>query len=148
LAATTAEAMIDFDLPPGYQAVKVLDVQQNTPGAVLIASQERPSDMILISKVPDGILGNETWRTSYEDRRTREIADQLYDTQMVSTETDIIRGQPTTLRFFEGTDKNGQPVKQLACMFTGKNGDILLVIVASQATWDQTLVEDFLHSIR
>jgi hypothetical protein len=48
----------------------------------------------------------------------------------------------------EGTDQKGQAVRQLACMFQGKRSEILLVIVASQSTWDQSMVEEFLSSIR
>ena len=125
-----------------------MSIKGSTVDGVIIVNQVHPSDFIFISTVPDGILVNEEWRVSYEERGAHKIADQIYDTQTISTQTAMIDGQATTLRLMEGTDKNDQAVKQLACMFTGKSGDILLVMVASQATWDQAMVDDFLNSIR
>lgn len=144
-ATETARALIDFDLPPGYQPEKVLKLGVD---AVIIVSQVHSFDLIYISQAPDGILADDEWRTVYEERGAHEIADQLYDTQTISTQTAIVRGQPTTLRLLEGIDKNGRAVKQLACMFAGKSVDILLVMVASQATWDQSMVDNFLNTIR
>ena len=144
-ATETVRTLIDFDLPPGYQPEKILKLWA---GAVIIVSQVHPSDLIYISQAPDGILANDEWRTTFEERGAHEIADQFYDAQTISTQTAMIGGQATTLRLLEGTDKNGQAVKQLACMFTGKSGDILLVMVASHATWDQTMVDNFLNSIQ
>ena len=147
-AAEVARTLIDFDLPPGYQPEKVMKFKEEMADAVIIVSQAHPSDLIYISRTPDGILANDAWRTRYEERGAQAIADLLYDTETISTTTTTVRGQSTTLRLLEGTDKNGQAVKQLACMFEGKSGEILLVMVASQATWDQEMVDDFLKSIR
>lgn len=148
-ADEVARALLDFDLPPGYQPEKVMKLKEEASAdAVILASQAHPSDMIFIGRTPDGILANEDWRTKYEERGARAIADQLYDTETISTTTTTIRGQPVTLRLLEGTDQNGQSVKQLACMFQGKSGEILLVIVAGQTTWDQAMVDHFLNSIR
>jgi hypothetical protein len=148
LANQAARALIDFDLPPGYQPEKVLKLTGGAADAIIIVNQVHPSDLIFIAQTPDGILAHDEWRTRYEERGAQAIADQLYDTETISTTTTMIRGQPTTLRLLEGTDMNGQAVKQLACMFKGKSGEILLVMVASQATWDQAVVDNFLDSIR
>ena len=71
-----------------------------------------------------------------------------YNTQPVGTLKTTIRGQPTALRLFEGTDENGRKIRQVVCGFGGKSGDLLLAIVAGQDTWDQALVDRFLQSIR
>lgn len=149
LAAQTAKTLIDFDLPPGYQPEKVLKLNEDASAdAVILTSQAHPSDMIYIARTPSGILANEEWRTKYEVRGAHNIADQLYDTETVNTTTATVRGQPTTLRLLEGLDQNGQAVRQLACMFNGKSGEILVVVVASQFNWDQAMVDHFLNSIR
>ncbi len=147
LAAQAAHSMVDYDLPPDYQKLKVLSVQGQT-AAVIIAHRERPEDMIFIEHVTEGILANDEWRASYETRLSREIGVRRYNTQMVGTEKTTIRGQPTTLRLFEGTDENGRKIRQVVCSFGGKSGDLLLAIVAGQDTWDQVLVDRFLQSIR
>ena len=71
-----------------------------------------------------------------------------YDTRVVGTQKTTVRGQPVTLRHFEGTDENGRPVRQVVCAFTGKSGDLLLGMVTSKETWDQAMVDRFLQSIR
>jgi hypothetical protein len=67
---------------------------------------------------------------------------------MIGIQNATIRGQPTTLRLFEGTDENGRAIRQVVCGFAGKDGDLLLGMVAGQDTWDQGLVENFLRSLR
>ncbi len=71
-----------------------------------------------------------------------------YNTQAVGAQQTTVRGQPTTLRLFEGSDESGRKIRQVVCGFTGKSGDLLMAIVASQDTWDQAMVDRFLQSIR
>jgi hypothetical protein len=52
------------------------------------------------------------------------------------------------LRFLEGIYKDGQAGGQLELMLNGKTGEILVVIVAKVATWDQTMVNNILGSIQ
>jgi len=147
LAAQAAHKMLDYDLPPGYQESKVLSVQ-GQDAAVIIAHRERPEDMIFMEHVQEGILANDEWRASYETRLSREIGGRRYNTQAVGTLKATVRGQPTTLRLFEGTDENGRKIREVVCGFSGKSGDLLMAMVASQGTWDQAMVDRFLQSIR
>ena len=147
LAAQAAHKMIDYDLPPDYQESQVLNIQgQNA--AVIIAHRERPGDMIFIEGVQDGIIGNDEWRASYETGLSREMGVRRYNTQAVGAQQTTVRGQPTTLRLFEGTDENGRKIRQVVCGFSSKSGDVLLGIVAGQETWDQAMIDRFLQSIR
>lgn len=147
LAAQAAHKMLDYDLPPDYQESQVLNIQ-GQGAAVIIAHRELPENMIFIERVTEGIMGNDEWRASYETRFSREMGLHRYNTQQVSTQQTAIRGQPTTLRILEGVDEHGRKVRQVVCGFSGKGGDVLLGIVASQETWDQTMVDRFLQSIR
>ena len=147
LAAQAAHIMIDYDLPPDYQESQVLNIQDQG-AAVIIARRERPEDMIFIEQVTEGIIGNDEWGPSYEIRLSREIGLRRYNTQQVGTQQTTIRGQSTTLRLFEGTDENGLKIRQVVCGFTGKSGDLVMAMVASQDTWDQAMVDRFLQSIR
>jgi hypothetical protein len=147
LAAQAAHSMVDYDLPPDYQESRVLKIQ-GEDAAVIIAHRERPEDMIFIEHVTEGIIGNDEWGASYETRLSREIGMRRYNTQAVGTQKTTIRGQPTTLRLFEGTDENGRKIRQVVCGLGGKSGDLLMAIVASQDTWDQAMVDRFLQSIR
>ena len=147
LAAQAAHQMIDYDLPPDYQESQVLNIQ-GQGAAVIIAHRELPEDMIFVEHMQDGIIANDEWRASYETRLSREIGVRRYNTQAVGTQKTTVRGQPTMLRLFEGTDENGRRIRQVVCSFSGKSGDLLMAIVAGQDTWDQALVDRFLQSIR
>lgn len=146
--AQTTEAarnMLDFDLPPGYQPEKV---QKTSLDAVILVNQNHASDVIFIAQVPDGVLANEEWVQGYEERSAQEIGDQFYDTQFTGGQSAFIAHQLVTLRFLEGSDKDGKAVKQLVCMLKGKSGEILIVVTANNGTWDQTMVDNFLTSIQ
>jgi len=147
LAAQAAHTMIDYDLPPDYQESQVLNIQ-GQGAAVIIARRELPEDIIFIEHVTEGIIGNDEWGASYETRLSREMGLRRYNTQQVGTQQTTIRGQLTTLRLFEGTDENGRKIRQVVCGFSGKSGDLLMAMVASQDTWDQAVVDRFLQSIR
>jgi hypothetical protein len=144
--AAAAHKLVDYDLPPGYQELKFVDMGSNTT-SVIIANIKQPADLILIEQTPDGILGTE-YQTQTEENWPREIAEHHYDTHTISTKTVTVHGQPTTLRLLEGTDENHRPIRQAVLMFTGKSGDLLIALVAGLDTWDQTMVEHFLQSIR
>jgi hypothetical protein len=146
LAAQMAHEMMDYDLPPDYQELKVLDMGSGA-NDVIIAQLEKPENFILIQQAPDGLLNTE-YQAGAEEKWSREIAEHHYDTHTVSSQALTVRRQPTTLRILEGTDENGRSIRQAVCMFTGKTSDLLLVMVADQDTWDQTLVDQFLQSIR
>jgi len=147
LAAQAARKMIDYDLPLDYQESQVLNIQ-GQDAAVIIAHRERPEDLIFIEGVLEGIVANDEWRAKSETRLAREMGLRRYNTQQVGTQQMTVRGQPTTLRLFEGTDENGRKIRQVVCGFSGKSGDLLMAMVASQDTWDQAMVDRFLQSIR
>jgi hypothetical protein len=147
LAASAARSMLDYDLPPGYQELGVLVVEQR-PNAVIMAHRERPTDLIFIQIVPNGILTNDRWRASYVDRLSKEMWQHRYNVRAVTTQTRVIRGQATTVTILEGTDENGRQIRQAICGLTGKSDDLLVALVASQATWNQALIDRFLQSIR
>ncbi len=94
------------------------------------------------------VMDVEAWRTQYENNLSKEMGNQRYNTKAVATYQTTIRDQPTTLRVFEGSDEAGRKVRQVVCAFRAKSGDMLLAIVAGQDTWDQSLVDNFVQSIR
>jgi hypothetical protein len=59
-----------------------------------------------------------------------------------------IMGQPVTLVVSEGRNHDGQLYRQVDGMFEGKGGQALVVISGPVQTWDQTVVDEFIASIR
>ncbi len=149
LAAQAAHKFVDYDLPSNYQELKVLSISINdNNAAVVIAHRERPGDMIQMEVLTQGIIGVDAWEVSCAKRLSGEVGHVRYSTQLVGAQKTTVRGQPTTLRLFEGSDEQGRRIRQVVCGFKGKQGDMLLAIVAGQDTWDQSMVDHFLQSLR
>lgn len=147
LATETARTLIDYDLPAGYQEEQVLIIQ-GVARAVIISNRNHPSDLIALLPIPSGIIKNASWRTKYEERNSRFVGRYRYATQTINNQPITVRGQTSNLRTLVGTDQNGVLIRQQVCLFKGKTGELMLIFVASQSTWDQALVDKFIVSVR
>lgn len=68
--------------------------------------------------------------------------------ETVGEETISVRDQPVTLTIREGTNAEGDSVRQITGIFQGKSGPTMLMILGDQESWDQAAVDQFLGSIR
>jgi len=146
LAAQAARKMIDYDLPPSYQELKVLTID-NHDAAVLIVDRARPGNIIFIERVQEGIIGVDEWRIRYEENLSKEMGEYRFTTRTVGIQNTAVRGQLVKLRLMDGTNESGRRVRQVVCGFTGKSSDVLLAIVAGEDTWDHTMVESFVRFV-
>jgi hypothetical protein len=144
-AAQVANTMIDYDLPPGYREQSAMQVKAYYTLAI-IASNDQPSDLIAIQPASDLFMDPE-WGESSEERAAQEIGDLRYQTHTVSVQDVVIRNQPSRLRMLEGLDEDGHDIRQALSAFSGKNGNVLVIIVGDIETWDQAMVDQFLSSI-
>ena len=66
-----------------------------------------------------------------------------------ATEQAVINGKPAVLTTLEGTDENGQTMRQIFGIFEAKNGSgAMVMVMGDEAGWDETAVNQFLASIR
>lgn len=147
LAAEKARTLIDYDLPDGYEEQQVLMIQ-DVPRAAIISHRDRPEDMIALIPIPSGIIGNESWRTKYEERNSRYVGKYRYKTQTIGNQAIIVRMQNVNLRTLEGMDQNGVAIRQQVCLFESRTGELMLIFAASQASWNQEMVDTFIRSVR
>ncbi len=145
-AAQVAHTMIDYDLPPGYQEQRAMQVKTYYTLAI-IASNDHPSDLIAIQPASD-FLKDPEWGESSEERAAQEIGDLHFQTHTVSVQDVLIRNQPSSLRILEGLDEDGHDIRQALSAFSGKSGNVMVIIVGDIETWDQAMVDRFLSSIR
>jgi len=145
-AAQVAHTMIDYDLPPGYQEQRAMQVKTYYT-FVIIASNDHPSDMITIQLASD-LLKDPEWGKGSQEQAAQEFANLRYQTHTVSVKEVFVRNEPTELMILEGKDDNGIAIRQALTVFTGKNGNVLVIIVGDIETWDQAMVDQFLSSIR
>jgi hypothetical protein len=144
-AAQVAHTMIDYDLPPGYQEQSAMQVKTYYTLAI-IASNDHPSDLIAIQPASDLLMDPE-WGESSQERSAQEIGELHYQSHTVSVQDVVIRNQPSRLRMLEGQDEDGLDIRQVLSAFSGKNGNVLVIIVGDIKTWDQAMVDQFLSSI-
>ncbi|MEW5871432.1 MAG: hypothetical protein AB1894_19320 [Chloroflexota bacterium] len=149
LAAQRARALIDYDLPSGYQETRSLQFQEAS--IVIIDRIEQPSELFFeiqneTLKISDP--ENQQYRESIEEAWARDVGNRHYDTRRVGEQTATIRGQTVSLSVREGEDEDQRPVRQWIGVFAGKQGDVILIVAGTLEAWDQALVEAFLASIR
>jgi hypothetical protein len=144
-AAQVAHTMIDYALPPGYREQSAMQVKTYYTLAI-IASNDHPSDLIAIQPASD-LMKDPEWGGNSQERAAQEIADLRYETHTVSVLSAFIRNQPSMIRILEGQDEDGHDIRQAISVFSGKRGNVLVLIVGDIETWDQTMVDQFLSSI-
>jgi hypothetical protein len=147
LAQEAARAMLDYQLPAGYTETKLLRVQ-NAAAAVIITNPQHPGDILLLQSLPDGIREEEAWRKRYEERWSNDLDGHRYRVRTVEIRTLQIDGAAIPVRLLEGTDEQGKPVKQAACILPGKTGEVLVAVMGRSGSWDFNLVEEFYRSIQ
>jgi len=45
-------------------------------------------------------------------------------------------------------DQNGVAIRQQVCLFESRTGELMLIFAASQASWNQEMVDTFIRSVR
>jgi hypothetical protein len=144
-AAQVAHTMIDYDLPSGYQEQSAMQVKTYYNLAILV-SNDHPTDLITIQPASDLLMDPE-WGGSSQERSAQEIGDLRYHTHTVSVQDVLIRNKPSSLKILEGLDEDGHDIRQVMSAFSGKSGNVLIIIVGDIETWDQAMVDQFLSSI-
>ena len=144
-AAQVAHTMIDYDLPPGYQEQSAMQVKTYYTLAILV-SNDHSTDLIAIQPASDLIMDLE-WGGNSQERSAQEIGDLRYQTHTVSVQDVLIRSQPCSLKILEGLDEDGHQIRQALSAFSGKSGNVLVIIVGDIETWDQAMIDKFLSSI-
>lgn len=148
-AADAGQEIVNYDLPPGY-------IEEGSFGLfgmnmVFIASESGSDMFMMLMQFPAGIPIDEAdMRQQMQDAMAQQGRDRAaVDFQVISTEQGEVNGEPATFSTFEGTDDNGNVVRQLMGTFTANNGSsAMLMIMGNADSWDQTAVNQFLASIR
>lgn len=146
-ARAAAREMLDYELPTGYTETRVRTVA-DIDAAIMMTSAQEPVNLIVFQVMEEGIRDTESWRRRYEERWFNELDQRRYDVQTVEIRQMQVAGADTPVRFLDGTDKNGQPVKLAVCIVPGKGGDVLVGMLTSAETWNIQQVEAFFRSIR
>jgi hypothetical protein len=145
-AAKIAHAMVDYSLPTGYQEKAYFQIMESSN--VIIAPVNGSDGMTILLLQESMALNDQEIVTQMEEAWAKQVGAHTYQTERTHRETAILRGKGTTLSYRAGTDENGTDVRQLVTVFYGKTGWTVLVIVSPLADWNQSLVDEFLSSLK
>ena len=148
-AADVGQEIVDYELPSGYKeegGVQILGMRM-----VFIVPEGGSGQMMALMQFPSGIpINDEDMRQQMQDAIGQQAGRRgNVAFAVVATEQAVINGKPAVLTTLEGTDENGQTVRQIFGIFEAKNGSgAMVMVMGDEAGWDETAVNQFLASIR
>ena len=138
-----ASDIMDYDLPPGYEEQMAMNMF-GLGDMVILVNDDR-GQVIAFLQFKAGIPMDE-----------EQVRHQMQSSIQSQGETEMtyvgewpatIRGQEVMIQEYEGVSENGVPMRELITVFEGKSGDIFLMIMGADSTWDQSEIENFMESI-
>ena len=145
--AAIGSNVVDYETPPGYEAVFGMSFF----GFDLVglgSDKENPEMLIFLMQFPEWAQADQA---SMEAQLQQSVNQQLDSGEMqleTAGEQEVIIGdQPVTLTIREGSNAEGQSVRQVTGIFQGKGGPAILMIMGNVESWDQAAVDQFLASI-
>lgn len=147
-AAAAAKEMIDYELPAGYQEFGAVDMF----GLKMVFIGQGGTDevmAIMLMQFPASLgFDQEQMRQQMQQSWSQQSGSGEIALSPVESEEVTIREQTVTLTTFEGTDENGNKIRQAFTAFEGKTGLVMLMAISDEDQWDEEGLNEFLGSIR
>lgn len=146
--AQIASEIADFSLPERYSTQYGIKIATFSMVQYTTRSED---NYIFLTQFPAGtsIRPEEMMRQIRDNSRNPNSPWYNTDTTLVEQKPIAIRGSETTLSISEGTTDQGELYRMANATFQGRGeGPTLLMIVGPADQWDETMVEDFISSIR
>ncbi|GJM42498.1 MAG: hypothetical protein DHS20C20_27800 [Ardenticatenaceae bacterium] len=146
-AAEVASSIVDYDLPSGYEeqgAMNFLGFRM-----AFISGQDDQA-VIMLAEFPAALAGDEEqMQQQMRDAFANQGGSQNVSLEFVSSETVTINGADAALGTYEGTDDQGNSMRQILGVFETKSGSPgMLMIIGNQNNWDEGGISRFLDSLR
>ena len=145
--AAVANRIAKFDIPAGYQEEMGMDfglyqivMLQDT------ANPNKPMIMLMGYKMADA--DPQQMQEQMQQALEQQTGQPGISWTTVDQRKVTIRGQEVNLIVREGHASSGFSMRQAIAAFNGANGTVLIMIQGDTSAWDDTLVNNFLASIR
>jgi hypothetical protein len=111
--------------------------------------QSQTENLIMLMQIPAYMNMSEA-DMEQQLRQALERQTNSGDMQLsvVDQTTVTIRDQQVVLTISEGTNSEGQQIRQAMGLFQGKGGPTMLMIIGPTQSWDQAAIDQFIRSIR
>jgi len=147
-ASQAAHEVVDYDLPDGYKERIAMDMMVYSMVMIGPTSYQSDEPVIMLAQFSP-MAGNDK---QLEQQMVQSFEQQSgtkgLDMQLVEVKDMTIRNEETSVNIYEGTDQNGNSVRQLITTFPGKDGTVMLLIMGNVDGWDDDKVDAFIESIR
>jgi hypothetical protein len=145
-AAEVAESIVDYDLPSGYEEQGAMNLFGFR--MAFISAQDENS-MIMLAEFPAALAGEEEqMQQQMQDAFANQSGSQNVSLEFVGSEDVTINGADATLATYEGTDDQGNRLRQIIGVFQTKNGNPgMLMIFGIRTNWDEGGISRFLNSL-
>jgi len=151
-ASKAAHEIVDsYELPAGYQEQMAMNILFYT--FVMIAPEQagsgdgRPFIMLAQFETGSGV-SQEQMEQQLRQSLEQQAGNRGMDMHLVEVKKMTIRGNESDVAIYEGADQSGNAIRELITSFPGKNGTAMLMIMGDAQEWDQTVIDDFIKSIR
>jgi hypothetical protein len=144
--AQVGARIADFNLPPNYvqgagASILIYDFVMYEP------ADHTPGTTIIMMQFKTGAAYSTQQMQQALERQSGQSSSTM---KVVSTYQTTIRGHASTVVIEESTSnyQTGFVLRQLVTTFQGKGGMVMLMMSGSTDTWDQSLADKFIASIR
>jgi hypothetical protein len=144
--ASVGSSIADYTLPEGFKSAFATELMDFTVAGY---NGSDGHSHIFLMQLPQSLTLDET--TIQRQMQQAVPADQYSRPERMVVVDHLvanIRGEMVPVVVSEGTNHDGQAYRELNALFQGKNGQALINISAPTDSWDQTMVDEFLASIR
>jgi hypothetical protein len=137
----------DYSLPSGYAEQAGMDLFMYK--MVVIAPREiQATDGLIFMLIGTSAHG---MSQAEMERQMQQVFQQQYNpnggrTIVIGQERVVIRGREVTLTLSETESR--VPLRQAVGAFEGKNGLVIVMVMGNSRQWDDSLMRDFLGSIK
>ncbi len=146
-AAEVAGAIVDYDLPAGYDEQGAMNLLGFRMAFITGPSEE---SMIMLAEFPAALSGDEEqMQQQMRDAFANQTGTgQNLNLEFVGSEDVTINGAEATLGTYEGTDGQGNNIRQIVGVFEAKSGSPgMLMIFGDLDNWDEGGISRFIDSL-
>ena len=146
--AEVGQSILDYELPPGMQEEGAMGFA----GIKMVFITAGPGNdaMVMLMQFPAIMQANEEeMRRQLEDAMTQQSGQQQFNMEVVSEDEVVINDQNSVLTTLEGTDENGNSIRQITGVFESKAGNPAMIMAISPiAAWEEANIDEFIESLR
>ena len=150
-AGVIADEIADFTLPSGYSA----NMAMGFAGIRMVVIGPENFDnsqgmFIMLMEYPSAFAGNpEDMKRQMEDSLAQQSGIRARNMSEAYIEEVVINGEKVDLAVTEGTDENGNSLRQIIGVFESKSGSpAMLMMMGDPNSWDTEAYNSFIQSMQ